>query len=244
MFGGCGLSDIWRFMAGKKITKQKPSILNWNFHLRAVSILLLTWGVFFGFIFSRAIEVDQTGVYAGHVNVWSDWALHISMVNIFAYKNVSEWFAYHPIYSGGKFTYGFLTNLISGMLMRMGLNLPQAMILPSIIYVMLMLAAMYGLFWLLSRSRLKAVLAVNFFLLSSGPGFWRFLAANGYRFNLEGFVKPLVDYSALGDYSWLAGNIIVGMLLPQRAFLLGLTLALWSLTLLSWEGIRKKPGCY
>ena len=74
--------------------------------------------VFFKTLFPNILQFRSDGIYAGHVNVWSDWSLHIGMARIFATKDPSEWFAYHPMYADGKFTYGFLTNLISGLMMR------------------------------------------------------------------------------------------------------------------------------
>ena len=92
-------------------------------HQKSLIILYSTWGIYFLFLFIRVIKFNTDGVSVSHVNVWSDWPLHISMVNIFAYKNPQDWFAYHPIYADGKFTYGFLTNFISGILIRVGFPL-------------------------------------------------------------------------------------------------------------------------
>jgi len=55
-------------------------------HRKPLVLLALTWGVYFIALFSRILEMKPDGIYGGHVNVWSDWSLHIGMVNIFAYK--------------------------------------------------------------------------------------------------------------------------------------------------------------
>jgi hypothetical protein len=156
------------------------------------------------------------------------------MVNIFAYKNPQDWFAYHPIYANGKFTYGFLTNFISGMLIRAGFSLYFALIIPSLLYVFSLLLGVYTLFNLVLKSQSQALIAISLFFLSSGLGFIDFIVqiiqdhSLNNLLNLSFFEKTL-DYTRQENYQWYSGNVIVGMLLPQRAFLLGITLATWAL---------------
>lgn len=195
-------------------------------HKRPLFLLALTWGLYFLALMPRILEFTDEGLYGGHVNVWSDWALHIGMVNTFAYKSPWEWFAYHPIYAQGAFTYPFLTNLISGLLLRVGLSLIPAMVLPSIFFVWLLLFGLYLLFEKLLHNTWQAVTTIFLFLLSSGPGFLRYGAAIWARGEL---FFPDQDYSRIDDHQWYAGNVIEGLLIPQRAFLLGMTLGVWAL---------------
>jgi hypothetical protein len=203
-------------------------------HQKSLMILYSTWGIYFLFLFIRVIKFNADGVSVSHVNVWSDWPLHISMVNIFAYKNPQDWFAYHPIYADGKFTYGFLTNFISGILIRAGFSLYFALIIPSLLYVFSLLLGMYSLFNLVLKSQAKSLIAISLFFLSSGLGFIDFILhiiqdhSLNNLLNLSFFEKTL-DYTRRENYQWYSGNVIVGMLLPQRAFLLGITLSIWAL---------------
>jgi hypothetical protein len=203
-------------------------------HQKSLIILYSTWGIYLLFLFIRVITFNADGLSASHVNVWSDWPLHISMVNIFAYKNPQDWFAYHPIYADGKFTYGFLTNFISGMLIRAGFSLYFALIIPSLFYVFFFLLGIYILFNLVLKSQAQSLIAISLFFLSSGLGFIDFILhiiqdhSLNNILNLSFFEKTL-DYTRQEQYQWYSGNVIVGMLLPQRAFLLGITLAIWAL---------------
>ena len=212
----------------------KNLILLYQVHQRSLLILFSIWGLYFLFLFIRVIKFNTDGVFVSHVNVWSDWPLHISMVNIFAYKNPQDWFAYHPIYADGKFTYGFLTNFISGMLIRAGFSLYFALIIPSLFYVFFFLLGIYILFNLVLKSQAQALIAISLFFLSSGLGFIDFILhilqdhSLNNILNLSFFEKTL-DYTRQEQYQWYSGNVIVGMLLPQRAFLLGITLAIWAL---------------
>ncbi len=209
----------------------QPLCRLFQIHKKSLFILLGTWGIYFLVLFLRTLEFQPEGLYANHINVWSDWSIHIGMANIFAYKAPQDWFAYHPMYADGKFTYGFLTNFISGMLMRAGFSLYFAFIVPSIIYSIFLLLGMYTLFYLVLKSQKQTLLAISIFFLSSGVGFIKFFRDlyHQYSWGQLLFPDPGLDYSQEVEYQWYTGNFIVGMLLPQRAFLLGMTMAIWVL---------------
>jgi hypothetical protein len=198
-------------------------------HRKPLLLLALTWGVYFTALFSRILEMKPEGIYGGHVNVWADWSLHIGMVNLFAHKSPGDWFAYHPLYSEGRFTYPFLTNLLSGLLVRCGISLIPAMTIPSIVYSFGLLAGLYLFSHALLRSRRQAVLVVFLFLLSSGPGIIRYAQDLVSHFSWKSVWFPPQDYSRIDDRQWYAGNVIEGLLAPQRACLLGMATALWAL---------------
>jgi hypothetical protein len=196
-----------------------------TFPRQPLLILLASWGSYFSYLFLNMIRWRPDGLYVGHQNVWSDWALHIAMAQTFAFKSPALWFAYHPLYAGGQFTYPSLTNLISGLLMRLGFSLPAAFIIPSLLFVFALLMGLYLMFSLLLRSKWSAVLAISLFFLSAGLGFTHFLPA--WLAGTASLTYPPQDYSSLPEYQWYAGNVAVGLLIPQRAFLLGLTLSVW-----------------
>jgi hypothetical protein len=199
-------------------------------HRYALAFLLLTFGSFFTLLFSLVLKMQPDGLYAGHVHVWGDWALHISMAHIFAYKNPSDWFAYHPYFAGGKLTYAFLTNMISGLLIRFGWPIVAAFAVPSILYSLILIAGMYALFYVVLGSKKGSVVATSLFFLSSGPGFLRFIPDFLQAPSWQLLFYPMRDYSRLENYEWLAGNFVSGMLMPQRAFLLGMSMTVWILT--------------
>lgn len=211
----------------QKLSKQIRSSL--SFHKKPLVIILATFGVYFTYIFSKMLSMKPEGLYAGHQNVWSDWALHISLTNIFANKPISEWFLYHPYYSGGKLTYGFLGHLISGLLMKLGLPLIPAMLIPSMILIILLLIGMYFLYFEVFKSSRKSLLGITIFILSSGLGFIKFASEFIKKPSLELILYPSIDYSRLTEYEWLAGNIPTAMLVPQRAFLIGITIGVWAI---------------
>lgn len=199
-----------------------------EYHFWPLLFLLATFGTYFSITFARLLRLDNTGLWTPLDHVWSDWPFHIGIASIFAYKAPTDWFTYHPMYAQGPFTYPFLADFISGMLMRLGVPVIDSFIIPSIITVLLLLIGCYTFFYQLSRSRLIATLGIVLFLLSAGLGFTRL------------FDGPVTNsLSRMDQYHWYEGNVIVGMLLPQRAFLLGMTISVWALTGLIF-GVSKR----
>lgn len=198
-------------------------------HAIPLAIIFATFGVYFFTLFPRMIELRPTGLYLGHEHVWSDWPLHIGMIHNFATRSPENWFAHHPMYAHGKFTYSFLTNLISATFMRVGFPLTLSIIIPSLIFVTALLIGLYTFSFKLFKSKSIAVLAIFLFFLSSGPGFIEYFNDVLTSPDAETILYPQKHYSRINDYSWYAGNFIVGMLIPQRAYLLGMTIGVWIL---------------
>ncbi len=208
-------------------------------HKWPLIFLLLTWGTYFIALFSRIIKIKLDGIWAGHLNVWSDWSLHIAMANTYAFKPIGYWFSYNPLYSDGKATYPFFTNLISGMLMRLGIPLELSFIIPSIIFSLALIIGLYILGYLLLKSRTAAVLAVFLFLLSSNFGFINFLKDFFADPSWDMLAYPPEEYSRFDGLEWYSGNVMTGLIVPQRAFLLGMALGVWALSGLIFSLTRR-----
>lgn len=209
-------------------------------HKKALAFIYLFWGSYFVILFSKMISFKSDGIWVGHVNVWSDWALHISIANTFALKPLSFWFSFNPLYAGGKATYPFMADAISGILMRLGLSLENSFIFPSIILSLLLIAGVYFLGYLLLKSKTSAVISVFIFFLTPSLGFIKYLIN---LFNSNSFftsLYPVLEYSRFDKYDWYSGNIITGLLIPQRAFLMGITITVWIIIGLIYVLSREK----
>lgn len=198
-------------------------------HAKALSLVLLPFGLYFTSLFPRMIQMRPDGLYLGHEHVWSDWPLHIGIAMTFATKQPQNWFTHHPMYAYGKFTYSFLTDLISSLFMRAGFSLELAFIIPSIILSLLLIVGMYALIFTVTKSKKVAVIAITLFFLSAGPGFLSYFSDVSLSPDFHTIFHPGKHYSRIDEYSWYAGNFIVGILIPQRAFLLGMTITVWVL---------------
>lgn len=216
----------------------KTELVPWfTVHKKAIIVLFATFGTYLTYVFAKMFFITPGGVFIGHPNAWSDWALHISLVNIFAHKPPSEWFLYHPYYANGKLTYGFLVHLISGLLVKIGLPIQSAFFIVSFFLLLLFLLGLYALYFKLSSSKKESLLAVFIFFTSSGMGVFR----NISTIQLQDLINPQQDFTKYLQYDWLAGNIPAAMLIPQRAFFIGITIGVWILfTLLVALELKKK----
>lgn len=213
---------------------------DWREHRWPLALTLLVWGGYLCSLLPRIFRLDDTGAWAGHINVWSDWPLHLAMTQFFAERDPAQWLSQHPMYSDAPLAYPFLTNLVSGLLHRAGLGLDAAMTAPSLLYALLLVLGLYALFSLLTGTPRRAATAVALFFLASGLGFLDFLADLASGSSLPAMLAfPPELYSRADEYQWYSGNFVVGMLMPQRAFLLGLTLAVWSQVLLLYALLRR-----
>lgn len=218
-----------------------------------VWIGLTFFGLLFLQIYSRVLLDQPDGVYATHPYVWSDWSLHISIVNLFAHQPIGEWFKHHPVWSGGAFTYPFLTNLIPAFLMKFGMSLSHAMNTSALLYSLFFLCGAYHLGQRLTQSKFVSLVGISIFIFSSGHSgvaFWfsqlRDLLIGDW--SVERFLELTPDPSRIEAYSWLAGNVIEATILPQRAMLLGMALGVWAIVLwyrgLSFDSTNPKKSAW
>lgn len=198
-----------------------------NRHRKPLLFLTICWGIFFAFLWANMLTVNESGLIVRHEYVWSDWAIHIGLGSIFQLRSPANWFISHPIFAGSSLSYPFLTNLISGLLMRLGFSLQFAFLVPSFIFSMLLVYGIYFLAFQFTKSQMGGVVAVFIFLIGSGLGFDRAIGSLLQGQQLTNVLIPNEYYSRVENYQWFSGNALVGMLIPQRAFLLGMTSGVW-----------------
>jgi hypothetical protein len=188
-------------------------------------VILSFWALFGSWFYLHAMQWREDGWYFGHGNVWSDWSLHVSQVTRFVVAPPSEWWTTSTYYAGGHYTYPFVSNLLSGLFVRLGLSYPAAMIGPSLLFWFATLATLFWFGrWMLGSGK-QAVVAMTIFFCSAGFGLLRVLDSLSWR---EAFLAPTRDYTQFVEYQWGTGNLFLGMFLPQRAFLLGFWIALFA----------------
>lgn len=199
-----------------------------------VFIFFALFAVYFAIIWKNSLVWQQGNLVAGHPFIWADWSMHLPMIAAFAWKNPGLWFANNPIYAGAPLNYPFVANLISGLLWHGGLPLTWSTALPSYIFTLGLLFALYA-FW---RQELKAriwpLIAILLFLCSGGLGF-----VLGIK-QPELLLNPAAMLTQIEGTGIVFTNIFVGMLLPQRAFLLGMPLGVMLLGLVFRLSGRRK----
>lgn len=193
---------------------------------KGLLFLFATWGVFLASLCARAFFWSAEGIVSGVRTVWSDWAVHLIYANVFAFRPPSDWLAVSPIFAGLPSRYPFAANVIPGLLMRLGVDVVWAFQIPSLLTVFFFLYGLYRFNRELLRTPTEANFAISLVLLSGGLGFLFFLRDLAAGAGWGPLWAPPVEYTFLPEENieWI--NVVLSELLPQRALLLGMPLAL------------------
>lgn len=199
--------------------------------------LFATLGLYLALLLPRLLWIDSDGAWVGQEHLWSDWPWHIAML-----RQLADGIWTHPLIAGEPLNYPFAMALVSAGLLKCGASVTAAFLLPILPLWLLLLSGMHRFWTVLLGKPWLALLPVYLFFFAAGPGGFRWLAdikAQG----VDALLLPPQEYGrALDDwgYQWYAGNFIVGMLLPQRAFLPGMTLTIWLLCGLQTATTRRQ----
>lgn len=178
------------------------------------------------------LVIEGDGLYAGWVNVWGDWAAHLSYTTSLAYQDHLP--PELPIYAGHVLSYPFAADLLSAILIKFGLALVPSMLIPSFILSIFLILALFYFFRQFLASAKEVVVATFLFLFNGGLGFLVFfqdIKTNGLSV-LSNLPREYTHVADPWNLQWI--NIITSEIVPQRGFLLGLPLTLIGLAFL-WQ---------
>jgi hypothetical protein len=207
----------------------------WSGHAREWSLfaavvlgaLALRWC----FLFRSTLTLDAAGLWAGHRNIWGDWAQHLGDVTSFAYGD--NFPPSHPRIAGAPFAYHYLTSVTVAAMVALGMSPIAALPLHSFVFSILVALAVYAFAKRLTGGSAPAALTVLLFFVGGGLG-WTLTLRDALR--APGFWAALIrqPWDAVAqqteNYRWL--NVYFSLLYPQRAFLYGVPIGLLVLTLL------------
>jgi hypothetical protein len=199
--------------------------------LAAVALVCGAWTVHF---LHQAYVYTPAGLYAGYVNIWGDWAAHLSFAGSFAYGH--NFPPEYPIDPGHHLGYPFMIDFLAANLVPLGSSLTSALVLTSGLLGLAFPAVLYVAAQRFAGGRAAAVIAVSVFLLSGGLGFV-YLAGDIQHLGLAALVHLPREYTLNRDlnFQWL--NPVLAYLVPQRSTLFGFSLALILLVIL-WLATR------
>jgi len=203
--------------------------------LAAVVIVCGAWTVHF---LHQAYVYTPNGLYAGYVNIWGDWAAHLSFAGSFAYGH--NFPPEYPIDPGHHLGYPFMIDFLAANLVPLGSRLTSSLVLTSGLLGLAFPAVLYLAAQRFVAGRAGPALAVFVFLLSGGLGFV-YLLGDVQHLGLAALVHLPREYTLNRDlnYQWL--NPVLAYLVPQRSTLFGFSLALVALAVL-WVAARGGSG--
>ncbi|MEO8744943.1 MAG: hypothetical protein ABI334_00440 [Candidatus Dormiibacterota bacterium] len=212
-----------------------PSSAGHPWPLAVVVLVCGAWTVHF---LHQAYVYTPNGLYAGYVNIWGDWAAHLSFAGSFAYgRNFPP---QYPIDPGHNLGYPFMIDFFAADLVPLGSRLTSALVASSGLLGLAFPAVLYLSAQRFIGGRLASALAVFVFLLSGGLGFF-FLIGDLQRSGLAGLAHLTREYTLNRDlnFQWL--NPVLAYLVPQRSTLFGFSLALIVLVIL-WLALSEDAG--
>ena len=208
--------------------------------LLAVLAVCGAWSLHF---FHQAYVYTPQGLYAGYVNIWGDWAAHLSFTGSFAYgHNFPPEF---PIDPGHHLGYPFMIDFLAADLVPLGLSLTEAVTATSAVLALAFPGVLYLAALRFVGDRGGAVIAVSVFLLSGGLGFVyvvdRFFPHLVPLVNVAPGTALPTEYTLDRDINlqWL--NPVLAYIVPQRSTLFGFSLAL-IVVLVLWVALREQLG--
>jgi hypothetical protein len=203
--------------------------------LLAVVLVCGTWTVHF---LHQAWVYTPRGLFAGYVNIWGDWAAHLSFAGSFAYgHNFPPEF---PIDPGHRLGYPFMVDFFAAGLVPLGSSLTSALTATSGMLGLAFPAVLYLAAKRFSGDRAAAAIAVFVFVLGGGLGFVM-LAGDIQQSGLGALVHLQREYTLNRTltFEWL--NPVLAYLVPQRSTLFGFSLALTELVVI-WLAVREEAG--
>ncbi len=181
---------------------------------------------------NHIIPLSATGAITTGQCTYGDMNFHLGIIT-----NLANEGAFPPeyiLFPGARLSYPFLSDSISSSIYLMGTSLRYAYILPMLIAFPQVLGGVYLLAMALFGSRTKALFTNILFFFNGGLGFIYFIDwAREREFTLENiFTGWYTTPTNLVDHNIRWVNMIVDMLLPQRASLFGYAVlfsAIWLL---------------
>jgi len=195
-------------------------------------IFFIFWFSYFALFWSRAIFFDKQGnIVTTHTIIWADWAEHFTFGSTMAFRSILPHMS--PLLIHSPFVYPFLADLVSALLIKVGVPFFSAFIVPSFLFSLLLVVSLYFFYRQIFRHPTIAVIATTIFLLNGGTGIFTFVhQIQTSPKPLEILLHPPQKYTDLEKDGIYWQSIIDTMVIPQRSFTLGLPLGLIALSLM------------
>ena len=189
--------------------------------------------IFWFLIWSKVLVKGAGGWFSACPNCWGDWSAHLAYTTSFAYGH--NWPLQLPIFSGHKFTYPFVIDLLSALLVKLGLDLPNSLVLPGLVLSLVLTYLVYLLAKTLTASHKAAIVTVILFFFNAGWGqdsrFLNFITSQiiPQRGQLLGLSLSIIIYLLLWRKKILAAGIIASLLplIHAHSYLATLLIGSW-----------------
>jgi hypothetical protein len=189
--------------------------------------------IFYGFlvmllwrVFDRVMFESRGEVFTAFRNNLGDLPFHLQVISSFVHGH--NFPPADPTYAGARFTYPFISDVIAAMFVRCGARLRESMFVENIVLILALLGVLHRWTWELTKDSIACVLAPLLLLFGGGFGWVLFFRDAAHRSDslLHFLAHPPRDYTLGSSDLWRWGNPLTTLLVPQRALLLGLPVAI------------------
>jgi hypothetical protein len=177
-------------------------------------------------LMSRAMLVRANGaIHTGDIHNIGDLPFHLTVVSRFVAGNNLP--PEHPSFAGAPFTYPFLTDFLSAMLVTTGADLRTALVLPAVLGALALVVLLHQWTLELTSDVLAAWCAPVLLLLGGGVGWWTFAQEVWQSPDRTwAMLANLPHDYTIGTAGLRFGNVVTTLLIPQRGINLGMPLAI------------------
>ncbi len=178
----------------------------------------------FCLFFSQTMYETADGIFTGGSNNLGDLPYHLGA--IFSFTDGANFPPVNPSWAGAKFSYPFISDLITACFMKLGAPLRDAMFVQNVAWAFAVLVILERFVLKVTGDRLSSKIAPAFLFFSGGLGFiWFFGDLGAQSRGLVEFLGQLPkDYTIGDEFRW--GNALVTLFITQRSLLLGMPLTL------------------
>jgi hypothetical protein len=208
---------------------------------RAKALRFLYYAAFlllFILFFSQTMYETEQGIFTGGSNNLGDLPFHLGA--ILSFTDGANFPPQNPSFAGAKFSYPFISDLITSCFIKLGAGMRDAMVVQNIAWAFALLVVLERFVLKLTGDRLSSKFAPPLLFLSGGLGFiWFFGDFSSQAKGLVEFLSQIPkDYTIGDEFRW--GNSLITLFITQRSLLLGMPLALVVLGVL-WRIFRSEP---
>lgn len=184
-------------------------------------IILTLISLSLAFLFRNLLFFENGNLMAGWITIWGDWAAHIAYATNFAFGN--NFPPELPIFAGHIFSYPFLADFLSAILLKSGVNIPGSFVFPQIIFSIMGAVLLAWLYNSLSKNWAISLTSLFIFLLNGGLGFVYFLSGD----------QAGTTMTQIANHNIQWAEILTTQFAPQRSFVFGFPLGIIIIYLLS-----------
>jgi hypothetical protein len=112
---------------------------------------------------------EQDILWARGISNYIDWPVHFAQATKVRYQTIVEWYTHNPFVYGARNNYPFWADVPSGLLLRLGLPLKTAFLIPSVFFTLLFFYCSYKFLKKRSFTNNSIAAVLILFLFASMP---------------------------------------------------------------------------